>query len=135
MNISRAGKRLRGHLGLLNGDTKAGETGEQIKSQRTCGPEHHAQREAWVAPNGGHRSRPQFIKVGFRWGPPGLRASAKSPWMRSLSQLPLPSWLSPLCPVPHFPPGRDPSSLFVCAPPQLCSEQPTSPRRAALCES
>ena len=46
MNISQAGKRLRGHLGLLNGDNKAGETGEQIKSQQTCGPEHHAQREA-----------------------------------------------------------------------------------------
>lgn len=46
MNVSQAGKGLRGHLGLLNGDNKAGETGDQIKSQRTSGSEHHAQREA-----------------------------------------------------------------------------------------
>ena len=75
MNVSQAGKGLRGRLGLLNGDNKAGETGDQIKSRRTSGPEHHAE----VAPSGGHCSQPLFIIGDFHGGPQGCSSQQRLP--------------------------------------------------------
>lgn len=75
MKVSQAGKGLRSHLGLLNGDDKAGETGDQIKSRQTSSPEHHAEG----APSGGSHSQPQFIKVGFRGGPQDCDSQQRLP--------------------------------------------------------